>query len=254
VSIVAKVPVADRVYDAIKAMLASGRFQPGETISEVRLSNELEVSRTPVREAVRRLVGENLLQVTPQGLRIFTPSIEDLAEVYYTRAILEGSAGRLAAINAGPRLAIQLREILGRARPALATDDHEAFTRLNTQFHGAIDEASGNRRIQELLSSLDAIIVRYRRLSLVFPDHLRRSYDDHQQIVEQIEQGNPEAVETFVRNHIFRAGARIVRAMLRVSGEEAVLGSTAKALLTMEDDLEADRKSVAPAGHRKGSR
>lgn len=246
VSTPVKVPVADRVYGAIREMVAAGRFRAGEPISEVRLATELEVSRTPVREAVRRLVGENLLQVTPQGLRAYTPSIEDLAEVYYTRGILEGAAGRLAAMNAGPALAVKLRKILAQARPLLATDDHDAFTRLNGEFHGAIDAASGNRRIQELLASLEAIIVRYRRMSLVFPDHLRRSYDDHCGIVEQFERGNPVAVEEQVRDHIFRAGARIVRAMLRIDGSDARMGSTAATLLA----LDADRPAPAQ-GKRK---
>jgi len=245
-SVAAKLPVADRVYTAIREMVAAGRFRSGEPISEVRLSTELEVSRTPVREAVRRLVGENLLQVTPQGLRVYTPSIEDLADVYYTRGILEGAAGRLAAANAGPGLAIKLRKILEKARPLLATDDHEAFTRLNGEFHGAIDEASGNRRIQELLASLDAIIVRYRRMSLVFPDHLRRSYDGHCRIVEQFEQGNPEAVEEKIRDHIFRAGARIVRAMLRIDGSDARIGSTLATLLALDTD-----RQTPSQGNRK---
>ena len=231
---VVKVAVADRVYDAIREMLACGRFQSGENISEVRLSMELSVSRTPVREAVRRLVGENLLQVTSQGLRVYTPSIEDLAEVYYTRGILEGAAGMLASVNVGRGLAAPLRRILERAKPLLATDDHEAFARLNGEFHGMIDAASSNKRIQELLSSLEAIVVRYRRLSLVFPDHLRRSYEDHCKIVDEIEFGTPEDVERLIRDHIFKAGARVVRAMLRIDGSNAPAGSTAAALLLYE--------------------
>lgn len=234
--VAAKLPVGDRVYNAIRAMVAAGRFRAGEPISEVRLSAELEVSRTPVREAVRRLVGENLLQVTLQGLRVYTPSIEDLADVYYTRAILEGAAGRLAAANAPPDLAPKLRRILEKARPLLTTDDHEAFTRLNGEFHGTIDQASGNRRIQEVLASLDTIIVRYRRMSLVFPGHLRRSFDDHCKIVEQFEQGNPEAVEAKIRDHIFRAGARIVRAMLKIDGSDVRIGSTVATLLALDAD------------------
>ncbi len=241
-SVVTRIPVADHAYRAIREMVATGRFGPGETISEVRLSTELKVSRTPVREAVRRLVGENLLQVTSQGLRIYSPSIEDLAEVYYTRGILEGAAGRLAVAQAGPELATTLRHILDRARPLLATDDHEAFTRLNGEFHGAIDGASGNRRIQEVLASLEAIIVRYRRLSLLFPDHLRRSYEDHRRIVEQVEKGNPEAVEAMIRDHIFRAGARIVRTMLRIEGGDIEIGSTAATLLAMEAEHQKSSK------------
>lgn len=227
-------PLADRAYEAIREMVATGRLAPGEVISEVRLSTELEVSRTPVREAVRRLVGESVLEVTPSGLRIYSPSLDDVAEVYYMRAILEGSAARLAAANGGPALAKRLRDILEQARPLLATDDHDEFARLNGEFHGTINGASGNQRIQETLASLNGIIVRYRRVSLLFSDHLKRSFDDHSQIVELFEQGKPDAVETLVRDHIFCAGARIVRATRRIAGGASTLNSTATTLLAIE--------------------
>lgn len=229
-----KSPTADRVYQAIRQMVAAGRFAKGEVISEVRLSNELEVSRTPVREAVRRLVGENVLEVTQNGLRFYSPSLDDLAEVYYMRAILEGSAARLAAANGGVTLAKKLRLLLEEARPLLEIDGHEEFSRINGEFHGAINTASGNRRIQETLSSLNGMIVRYRRLSLMFPDHLTRSFEDHRRIVELFEDCQPEAVEAMVRDHIFRAGARIVRATQRIDGGEISTSSTAATLLAIE--------------------
>lgn len=229
-----KSPTAERVYHAIRQMVANGRFGSGRVISEVRLASELEVSRTPVREAVRRLVGENVLEVTQHGLRFYSPSLDDLAEVYYMRAVLEGAAAKLAAANGGVLLARKLREILEEARPLLATDGHEEFARLNGEFHGAINRASGNRRIQEALSSLNGIIVRYRRLSLMFPDHLSRAFEDHRQIVELFERGVPDAVEAHVRDHIFRAGARIVRATQRIDGGDLSASTTARTLLSID--------------------
>ena len=95
-------------------MITDGEIR-NEPISEVRLAEALQVSRTPVREAVRRLVGENVLEVTVQGVRLYLPSVEDLAEVYYTRAILEGAAARLAASIGGAALARKLRAILKEA-------------------------------------------------------------------------------------------------------------------------------------------
>lgn len=231
-----KSSASERVYHAIRQMIATGRFAKGEVISEVRLASELDVSRTPVREAVRRLVGENVLEVTQNGLRFYSPSLDDLAEVYYMRAILEGSAARLAAAHGGVALARRLREILEEARPLLETDGHDEFARLNGEFHGAINKASGNRRIQEALSSLNGIIVRYRRLSLMFPDHLTRAFEDHRRIVELFEAGDPQAVEAVVRDHIFRAGARIVRATQRIDGGDITSCATATTLLAIDAD------------------
>lgn len=223
-------------------MIAEGKIHAGP-ISEVRLASELQVSRTPVREAVRRLVGENVLEVTPQGVRLYLPSVEDLAEVYYTRAILEGAAARLAATNDGAALAKRLRAIMKGARPLLDTDEHQAFAQLNGEFHGAIVAASGNRRIRELLGSLETIIVRYRRMSLLYPDHIRRAYEDHMRIADLLEKEKPEAVEAQVRDHILRAGARIVRATLRIDGGSVQVGSTAAALLALHETAEVNGAS-----------
>lgn len=227
-------PLYDRVYAEIREMIASGRLSAEEPVSEVQLSETLEVSRTPVREAVRRLVGENILQLTPKGLRVYVPSIDDLAEVYYTRSLLEGGSARLAALNADPAMLAELVRILRETKANLGIEDHEAFTRLNGEFHRAILRASGNRRIGEQLASLETIIVRYRRISLMFPDHVERSFQDHSRIVELFTSGSPEAVEAFVRAHVLRAGARVVRAMLRMEGGTPRPHSTAAALLALE--------------------
>jgi DNA-binding GntR family transcriptional regulator len=242
-----KIALADKAYDALRQMIADGRIR-AEPISEVSLASELQVSRTPVREAVRRLVGENILEMTPQGIRLYLPSVEDLAEVYYTRAILEGAAARLASTIDGPALAKRLRTILAEAKPILARDDHQAFARLNGLFHGTIVATSGNRRIRELLASLETIVVRYRRMSLLYPDHLKRSYEDHVRIVGLLEKEEPEEVEAHVREHILRAGARIVRATLRIDGGDVDVGSTASALLTMYEE-QNDRSN---GGRRHG--
>jgi DNA-binding GntR family transcriptional regulator len=202
------------------------------------------VSRTPVREAVRRLVGENILEVTAQGVRLYLPSVEDLAEVYYTRAILEGAAARLAATIDGVALAGRLRKILRGAESMFNSDDHDAFARLNGRFHGAIVEASGNKRIRDLLGSLETIIVRYRRMSLLYPEHLRRSYEDHVRIAELLEKERPEEVEMQIRDHILRAGARIVRATLHIDGGKVDQRSTAAALLAMDASGPSDDSRV----------
>lgn len=162
------ISLADKAHDALREMIGEGRIRI-EPISEVRLAGQIQVSRTPVREAVRRLVGENILEVTLQGVRLYLPSVEDLAEVYYTRAILEGAAARRAATLDGAALAKRLRSILDVAEPLLDMDDHDAFARLNGQFHSAIVAASGNRRVRELLGSLETIIVRYRADIVALP-------------------------------------------------------------------------------------
>ena len=225
--------LADKAYQSLRRMITQGAIG-NEPVSEIRLAEEIGVSRTPIREAVRRLVGQGILEVTAQGVRLLVPSVEDLAEVYYTRAILEGAAGRLAANADGSAALIErLRAILEQAEPQLEADNHDAFVRLNGQFHGEIVAASGNRRIQEMLASLDMTIVRYRRMSLLHPEHLRRSYEDHLRILDLLDKKQPEQLEVHIRDHILRAGARIVSATIRIDGGTVAAGSTAATLLKM---------------------
>ncbi len=247
-------PLYDRVYARIRDMVASGEFRADEPVSEVRLSETLEVSRTPVREAVRRLVGENVLQLTPQGLRAYTPSIEDLAEVYYTRAVLEGGAARLAAVRGDRAMIGALKKILREAQRHLGDLDHEAFARLNGEFHRALLDGSRSRRIRDLLASLEMIVVRYRRISLMFPEQVRRSCEDHARIVELLESGTPAAVENFVRDHVLRAGARTVRTMLRMEGREVDPESTAATLLALDQAGELEPAAAPAAARRRAAR
>ena len=216
-----KDPLYDQVYRAIKQGIAAGAFRPGQALSEVQLSETLEVSRTPVREAVRRLIAENLLEATPRGLRVYSPTPSDLADVYFTRAVLEGSAARLAAVNANADFIDRLSGITNQCREAVASQQGDLAARLNGQFHWLVVDRGGNKRLVDLLSSLDPVIVRYRHVSLMFPDHLQRSYEDHCRIVELFRNGTPASVEAFVRDHILRAGSRIVAAVLRMEGSPA---------------------------------
>jgi DNA-binding GntR family transcriptional regulator len=245
--------LAEKAYDELRKLVTEGKIRT-EPVSEVSLAEALQVSRTPVREAVRRLVGENILEVTPQGVRLYLPSVEDLAEVYYTRAILEGAAARLAASIDGRGLARGLRAIIRESKPMLDADDHEGLARLNGRFHRTIVAASGNRRIRELLDSLEPIIVRYRRMSLLYPDHQHRSYEDHVRIAELLEKGQPEEVEDYIREHILRAGARIVRATLRIDGGSVDTSSTAAVLLSVYKPQLNGEARQTPRGKRKGNR
>src|SRR5690242_6627209 len=84
--------LSDRVYSDVRRLIISGEIRAGETISELGLSKQLNVSRTPVREAVKRLLAENLLQTNERGgLSVYSPTIRDLAEIYYSRGVLEGA-------------------------------------------------------------------------------------------------------------------------------------------------------------------
>lgn len=217
----ARRPLYDTVYDSLRERLMDGRFRAGEILSEVQLSEMLSVSRTPVRDAVRRLVAEKLLEVSANGaVRVYFPTAVDLADVYCTRATLEGMAARLAAMHVEDDFINRLVALCDRC-DALSQESDAVLeaAALNGEFHRAIYERAGNARIKDLLSNLSPVIVRYRHISLAYPEHLKQSWQEHRTIVRLFSESGPDTVETHVRNHILRAGGRIVKAMRAMEGD-----------------------------------
>jgi DNA-binding GntR family transcriptional regulator len=226
-------PLYETVYEALRDRIADGTLRPGEPISEVQLADMLSVSRTPVRDAVRRLIAENLLVMPARGaVRVYSPTAADLADVYCTRATLESMAARLAALRVDEAFLSELKSICDRSASISPNDLAEVSTigrevanaaaSLNGEFHQAILKRANNGRIIQLLANLNPVVVRYRRISLTYPEHLMQSWDEHRRIVQYFAECSPETVEKLVRNHILKAGGRIVAAMVRMEGDSPV--------------------------------
>jgi len=219
-------PLYETVYEALKERITEGALQAGDTLSEVQLAQMLSVSRTPVRDAIRRLVSENLLVVTARGaVRVYSPTAADLANVYCTRAALEGLASGLAAARADPAFCARLEAICDRGAATLQGDPVQSAARLNGEFHQAILERAGNDRICQLLANLQPVIVRYRHFSLTFPDHLTQSWSEHREIARLMGRANREEIEAKVRSHILKAGGRIVAVMKSIENTTVVTPS-----------------------------
>jgi len=212
-------PLSEQAYVAIRKMITGGALRPHQTVSENELAERLKVSRTPVREAIKRLISDNLLEMTGRGaVRVFAPTPQDLADVYSARAVLEGAAAGLAAPHIDAPLLARLRALSEEASAAVAAGDYDTQARLNGEFHGAIVERCGNRRILDLLRGLDPVVVRYRRLSLAFRVHSERARTEHHDLVQVLETRDPRQIEQVVREHILRGGERVVAAIRALEG------------------------------------
>ena len=223
-------PLYETVYEALRQRIADGSLQADRPLSEVQLADMLSVSRTPVRDAVRRLVAEKLLIMPARGtVRVYSPTAEELADLYCTRAALESMAARLAAMRADEAFLRRLSAICdrrpclpepsGQGAPVIQRDIVHAAVELNGEFHQAILEQSGNARIIHLLENLKPVIVRYRQVSLMFPEHLKQSWDEHRSMIDHFADMKPENVEALVHTHILKAGGRIVATMMRMEVE-----------------------------------
>src|SRR5881227_2547004 len=182
-----------RVYEHLREEILSERLHPGAELLEVPLSEELGVSRGPIREAIGRLAAEGLVTVKPRrGAVVRSLSKEEFLELYQVREALEMMAVRLAV----PRLrAEDLQELQGlmetMARHA-ERDEVAEFFEANVAFHGRLLEASGNRKLQELYGQLLGQLGRYRLRSLMLRGNLQRSLAEHAAILRAARRGDAE--------------------------------------------------------------
>jgi DNA-binding GntR family transcriptional regulator len=198
----------------LRDMIISGRLEPGQRLYEQELAARMDISRTPIREAIRQLEREGLLTVRPNRETVvttLTPS--DIREVYVMRAALEGMAARLAAMARGGEEAGELLEILAKAEVAVASDDSEAFLQLDLDLHEAILRASRNGRLMEAALRVRSQTRRYLALSLrlrnTSPQGLRPALEEHTQLTQAILAGDADLAERLMRVYIEKGGESV---------------------------------------------
>ncbi|ASR36722.1 hypothetical protein BAY61_18870 [Prauserella marina] len=196
--------VADAVYERLREMIFTGELAPGARLSVPALAESLEVSRSPVRDAVLRLVQERLAREEPRrGAVVARVGTAELASIYEIREVLEGLAARLAVENAGRKLVRALKEALDEHEAAMRTADLAASTEADLRFHRLIREAAANPELVRLLDDVQTQVRLAMRTTTVTAGP-RQAIDDHRAILTAIESGDATAAEQAARAHIFR--------------------------------------------------
>jgi len=191
--------LSSKVYTAIKEMIANHRFQPGARLNVEKISKELEVSRTPVWEAVRRLQQEGLLENIPyRGVFMVEMTLERALELYQVREALEGLAARLAALYANEKIIEKMGETLESQMKVIEKGDLLGYSRTDFDFHGLIHKMSHNSVLQEMLESLKA---KMQPITMEVRPILPKLYEDHLEIVEAIRSKDPDRSEKILRRH-----------------------------------------------------
>lgn len=193
----------ERVYDHLRDEILEGILAPGTELAEVALSEQLGVSRGPLREAIGRLAAEGLVTVRPRrGAVVRSLSEEEFLEFYQVREAIEGMAVKLAV----PRLTDEDFETLEALNREMdehgARNEVEAFFEANVAFHGRLLEASGNAKLQEVYRQLLDQIGRYRMRSLTLRGNLRRSVTEHAAILRAAKRGDAERAAQLMADHI----------------------------------------------------
>lgn len=202
---------AELAYKRLREGIRAGEFRPGQRLREAELAAQLKVSRTPVREAIRRLASDGLIEVAPsRGMMIINLDKQQVRELYALRETLEGAAARMAAQHASPAELATMREIL--ASGGLAREPRES-ARLNRLFHQAIQDAAHNRYLGLALIQLSDSLALLPGTTFEVAGRPEVAHEEHLGILAAIEDRAPGKAEELARHHIAMAGSTRIRMM-----------------------------------------
>jgi DNA-binding GntR family transcriptional regulator len=212
---------ADAAYLALRHAILQGDLAPGERLRSDALAGDLKVSRTPVREALRKLEAEGLVERSGSGLIVREFSEKDLTELFYVREALEGMAARLAAENATPGEIAEIRELLDDMEAVRQRGDVAALRPLTAEFHRVIGRAAHNGR---LLQSLESLLQHVRQMQTSTLLHIEgrpvAALQEYREILRAIEAHDADRAEALARAHR-RKTLELRRDMLRTQLRES---------------------------------
>ena len=195
-------PLAQAIHSRLKEQIVTFRLKPGESLQEVRLASTFAVSRTPIREALRMLSREGLVEIRPrQGAFVAALSVTDVLDAYEVRFQLEPAATRKAARAPTPEVLAKMNALVESCvdRP-VSFGDVLAAERADVAFHDLILVQAGNLLIQKMVQE---VRLRIQRLAFyVPPQRYRQSHDEHRAIIRALRERNGDEAEARMREHI----------------------------------------------------
>ena len=207
-------PLREIVFESLREAIINGVLKPGERLMEVQLAEEMGVSRTPVREAIRKLELEGfVIMVARKGAYVAGISMKDVADVFEIRAALEGLAASLAAERITDEEKEEMERLLVRKAACVEAGDYDSLTEIDTEFHELLYKASRNERLMQIISNLREQINRFRMVSLAFPGRGREALEEHKKIAEAIAERDAALAQALAQEHIENAENALLEAM-----------------------------------------
>ena len=203
------VSLADQVFDRLETDILSGKYQPGDTMTEMKLSADLGVSRTPIREALRRLEQEHLVEISQKGILIIGVSKKDLADIMAIRMRVEGLAAFECAKHITDEQLEELRETLELQEFYVPRHDASRINTMDSKFHLLIYRFSGSNALFDTLMPLHKKVLKYRQASVENEVRSTNSSQEHRAIFEAIAAHDAVLAEERMKAHIANAKAYI---------------------------------------------
>jgi DNA-binding GntR family transcriptional regulator len=195
--------LADWAYDELRRYILEGALPPGTRLIEQKLTTSLNISRTPLREALRRLEQDGLIERHfGGGLSVTELTLEDIREIMGIRAVLEGHCAALAAQRISDEELAELFNAHKEAADAIKRKDLQALAVANTHFHDGINAAAHSPRCMTMVNDIRESVLRFRSEALSDESTRKRSFKQHLELLNAIKAHDSELVEKLMRAHI----------------------------------------------------
>lgn len=202
--------LAESVYYQIRRQILNGKFTPGQSLTELEISKELGVSRTPVREAFKHLESEGLIEMRPnRGALVVGIGSSDIEDIYEIRSLLEGRAAQKAAEAAGEKALEKLSEIVDLTEFYISRNDFDRVTAMDDRFHRKIYELTGSRILQRILTELHAYAENIRERSIREPGRALAMLQEHRGIVEAMKMHDSHLASERMISHVLNSAANM---------------------------------------------
>ena len=207
-------PLREVVCETLREAIRKGILKPGERLMEIQLAEELGVSRTPVREAIRKLELEGYVIMMPRrGTYVANLSIRDVNEVFEIRTSLESLSSGLAAERITDEELESLQRLLVRIGEFIECNNMEKIVETDMQFHDLLYQASRNTRLVGIIYNLREQLTRFRSTSMSFPGRLKATLEEHRAIVEAIAQGDVKGAQHASEYHMEKSEQTLLKSM-----------------------------------------
>lgn len=201
-----------KIAEILRENIISENLKPGEKINEYQLSQALNISRPPIREAFRTLASEGLVTLVPRkGVYVTKLSIREVKETYELKIMMESFATRLAIPTIEEEEILKLNSILDSMEERIKEDNFKEIQRLNIKFHRRMIRMSKNQRLINLYESIILPIRRCQRLGLSAPSSWEVSLKEHRNIVKAIKSKDIDLAERLTREHTMSAMDRVIK-------------------------------------------
>lgn len=201
-----------RVFSQLQNDILNGLYEPGDSLIEKKLSDELGVSRTPVREALRQLELEGLVQSIPnKGVIVKGVSTQDIRDIYTIRMLIEGLAARWAAEKITPKELEELKEAVELEEFYTVRNDNSHLLQFDTRFHDIIYRACKSKPLMHTLSTFHHYVQKVRKLSMSNPVRAMEVLEEHKAIMQAIIDKDAYKAERLTTEHIRNATGSLLK-------------------------------------------